>query len=261
MWQLADKKLSSRLLLGTAQYPSLNILQQAIKACATEVITVSLSRQRINLDAADHFFQLLKDTGCQFLPNTAGCRTAKEAVTMAEMAREIFSTSWIKLEILGDDYSLQPNLFELLVATKELVNKGFEVFPYCTEDLVACQKLVDQGCNILMPWGSPIGSGKGLLNPYALETLRFRFPNTTLIVDAGIGKPSQAAQAMEMGFDGVLLNSAVALSADPIAMASAFKHAVIAGQEAFDAGIMPERNCAHPSTSLIDTPFWLQNPL
>jgi thiazole synthase len=177
---------------------------------------------------------------------------------MAEMAREIFATNWIKLEVIGDDYNLQPDPVELIKAAKILNQRGFIVFPYCTDDLVICQRLRDCGCEILMPWAAPIGSGRGVLNPYALETLRSRLPDVTLIVDAGIGKPSQAAYVMEMGFDAVLLNSAVALAADPVKMAGAFHDAVKAGRSAFEAGMMPERNMAHPSTALLDTPFWLQ---
>jgi len=174
------------------------------------------------------------------------------------MAREIFQTHWIKLEVIGDDYNLQPDPFELVKAAETLVKKGFEVFPYCTDDLVLCQRLIDCGCRILMPWAAPIGSGKGLINPYALETLRMRLPEATLIVDAGISKPSHAVQAMELGFDAVLLNTAVSLAKHPVQMASAFRDAVIAGRTAFEAGMMFERNIAHPSTSLVDTPFWHQ---
>lgn len=258
MWQLADKTLSSRLMLGTAQYPSLEIMKQAIDAAQAEVITVSIRRQLPSKNAGESFWEAIKALNCHLLPNTAGCRTAQEAITTAEMARELFGTNWIKLEVIGDDYNLQPDSIQLIEAAKTLIQSGFEVFPYCTDDLVICQKLIDVGCKILMPWAAPIGSGKGLLNPYALEVLRCRLPNVTLIVDAGIGKPSHAAQAMEMGFDGVLLNTAVSLAVDPILMASAFRDAVTAGRAAYQAGIMPERNVAHPSTSLLDTPFWLQ---
>jgi thiazole synthase len=174
------------------------------------------------------------------------------------MAREIFDTNWIKLEVIGDDYNLQPDAFELVTAAKALVQAGFEVFPYCTDDLVLCQRLVDCGCRIIMPWASPIGSGKGLINVYALETLRNRLPDITMIIDAGIGKPSHAAQAMELGFDGVLLNTAVSLAKRPVQMAKAFRDAILAGRAGFEAGLMPERHMAHPSTSLIDTPFWHQ---
>lgn len=257
-WLLADKLIHSRLLLGTAQYPSLQLMHDSIKASAASVITVSLRRQSIHSEGAHLFWQSIKSLGCDILPNTAGCRSIQEAVTMAEMAREVFNTTWIKLEILGDDFNLQPDIFQLVEASKILINKGFEVFPYCTDDLVLCQRLADAGCRILMPWGAPIGSGRGLLNPYALETLRVRLPEITLILDAGIGKPSHAVQAMELGFDGILLNTAVAFAQNPCLMAEAFKNAVQAGRLAYEAGTMVERNCAHSSTPLIDTPFWHQ---
>jgi thiazole synthase len=258
VWELADKMLSSRLLLGTAQYPTLGIMQKAILASGANVITVALRRQSTKENSGEAFWNILSHLNCHLLPNTAGCHTVQEAVMTAEMARELFNTHWIKLEVIGDDYNLQPDPFGLVKAAEILVKKGFEVFPYCTDDLVLCQRLVDVGCRILMPWGSPIGSGKGLLNPYALNTLRTRLPDITLIIDAGIGKPSHAVMAMELGFDGVLLNTAVSLATNPVLMASAFRDAVIAGRSAYQAGMMPERNTAHPSTSLIDTPFWYQ---
>ncbi|OGT56226.1 MAG: thiazole synthase [Gammaproteobacteria bacterium RIFCSPHIGHO2_12_FULL_42_10] len=259
MWKLADKMLSSRFLLGTAQYPSLQVMCDAITASATNVITVSLKRQ-ISGSAPDNLvWQAMRKLNCELLPNTAGCHQASDAVNTAEIARELFQTNWIKLEVIGDDYNLQPDPFELVKAATILVKNGFEVFPYCTDDLVLCQRLIDSGCRILMPWASPIGSGKGMMNPYALETLRARLPDVTLIIDAGIGKPSQAARAMEMGYDAVLLNTAVSLARDPVQMAGAFRDAIHAGREAFNAGLMPERNVAHPSTALIDTPFWHQS--
>ena len=259
MWTLADKLLTSRFLLGTAQYPSLHILRDAILASQASVLTVSLKREMPQKKGGDIFWSILKEFNCSLLPNTAGCHRADEAVMLAEMARELFQTNWIKLEVIGDDYTLQPDPFELVKATADLVKRGFEVFPYCTEDLVLCQRLIDSGCRILMPWAAPIGSGKGILNPYALETLRVRLPQASLIVDAGIGKPSQAAYAMELGYDGVLLNTAVAMAKNPIQMATAFREAIRAGRMAFEAGMMPERNIAHPSTSLIDTLFWKQD--
>jgi thiazole synthase len=258
MWCLADKMIESRLLLGTAAYPSLEIMTQAIIAAQTKVITVSLRRQMPGSVNGDLFWQNIQALGCHILPNTAGCHDAQTAITTAEMARELFQTSWIKLEVIGDDYSLQPDPFALVQAATELVKRGFEVFPYCTDDLVLCQRLLDSGCRILMPWAAPIGSGKGLLNPYALETLRQRLPDATLIIDAGIGKPSHATRILELGFDGVLLNSAVACAVDPVTMASAFAHAITAGRLAFEAGLMPERLAAQSCTPLIDTPFWHQ---
>jgi thiazole synthase len=174
------------------------------------------------------------------------------------MAREIFETDWIKLEVIGDDYTLQPNPFELVTAAAELIAAGFTVLPYCTDDLILCRRLVEIGCTILMPWAAPIGSGQGPVNPLALKTLRQRLPNTTLIVDAGIGAPSHATQVMEMGYDAVLVNSAVALAGEPAQMAAAFKHATQAGRAGYEAGIMPKRDFATPSTPPIGQPFWQQ---
>ena len=259
MWTLADKTISSRLLVGTALYPSPTIMREAITASASKVVTVSLRRQNAVVDGGHDFWQLLQTLNVNILPNTAGCHSVNEAVTTAQMARELFGTNWIKLEVIGDEYNLQPDPFALLEATTELISQDFEVFPYCTDDLVLCQKLVEAGCRILMPWGSPIGTGKGLLNPYALKNIRERIVDVTLVVDAGIGKPSHAAQAMEMGYDAVLLNTAVAQAADPVKMAEAFKYAVIAGRAAYEAGAMAERDLAKPSTPVIGTPFWHQN--
>lgn len=257
-WQVAGQSLGSRFLLGTALYPSPSIMQAAIKAASTEIITVSLRRQAFdNKDnSSNEFWNYVKDLGCHVLPNTAGCRSAQEAITTAQMAREVFASNWIKLEVIGDNYNLQPDPFELLIATRELLSQGFVVFAYCTDDLVLCQKLVELGCQVLMPWAAPIGSGQGILNPYALTTLRQRLPQATLIIDAGIGAPSQAAQVLEMGYDAVLANSAVALASDPIKMAQAFAQAIEAGRAAYQAGLMPKRNLAAPSTPTLGQPFW-----
>jgi thiazole synthase len=190
------------------------------------------------------------------LPNTAGCRTAKEAITTAMMARELFDTPWLKLEVIANDDTLQPDLFGLVEAAETLSREGFQLFPYTTEDLSAAERLLMAGCRVLMPWASPIGSGQGLSNPAGLETLRAYFPETPLVVDAGIGAPSHAAAAMEMGYDAVLLNTAVAKAADPPLMAAAFAQAVRAGRQGFEAGLMPRRNMASPSTPVAGTPFF-----
>ncbi|OGO91572.1 MAG: thiazole synthase [Coxiella sp. RIFCSPHIGHO2_12_FULL_44_14] len=262
MWKITETlSLHSRLLLGTARYPSLSIMQQAIQAAEVDIITVALRRQRPEQPGGHAFWDAIKSLGCHWLPNTAGCHNVQEAIMTAEMARELFETNWIKLEVIGDDYTLQPDPFELVKATQELLSRGFEVFPYCTDDLILCQRLVDLGCHILMPWAAPIGSGLGLLNPFAIATLRERLPHIILIIDAGIGKPSHATQAMEMGVDAVLLNSAVALAHDPIQMAIAFRDAIRAGRTAYEAGVMPAHYAAKPSTPLIDTPFWQQESL
>ncbi len=257
-WKLANQSLDSRLLVGTALYPSPQIMQQAVIASGTQIVTASLRRQSPQDKSGQSFWNYLKQLNCQILPNTAGCRTAKEAITLAHMAREIFETNWIKLEVIGDDYNLQPHPFELVIAAKELIQQGFTIFPYCTDDLILCQTLYDLGCEILMPWGSPIGSGQGLLNTYALKTIRKRLPHATLIIDAGVGSPSDAAYAMELGFDGVLLNSAIALAENPVQMATAFAHAITAGRLGYEAGLMPQREFANPSTPTIGTPIWLQ---
>jgi thiazole synthase len=172
------------------------------------------------------------------------------------MARELFGTPWVKLEVIGDDETLQPDVVGLVEAADVLIRDGFEVFPYCTEDLTVVGRLIDVGCQVVMPWASPIGSAKGLLNRYLLKTLRARFPDIPMIIDAGLGAPSHAAEALEMGFDAVLLNTAIAKAADPVAMARAFKLAVEAGRLGFEAGLMEPRDFASPSTPVVGTPFW-----
>ena len=256
MWNLAGRELESRLLLGTARYPSPAVLREAIRTSGTGVVTVSLRRESPTGGAGARFWELIRSLPVQVLPNTAGCRTAKEAVTTARMARELFETDWIKLEVIGDDYTLQPDPLGLVEAAGTLCAEGFKVLPYTSEDLSLARHLLDAGCEVLMPWAAPIGSAQGLTNPLALRTLRARLPETTLIVDAGLGRPSEAACALEMGFDGVLVNSAVALSGDPAAMARAFAEAVQAGRAAFEAGMMARRDFAAPSTPTLGTPFW-----
>lgn len=256
MWELAGQQLDSRLLMGSALFPSPEKMSNAINASGSQVVTVALRRQMGQQGSGEGFWGLLKRLGLHLLPNTAGCRTVNEAVTTAQMAREVFGTHWLKLEVVGDDYTLQPDPLVLVEAARVLVKEGFEVFPYTTEDLVLAQRLRDVGCRIVMPWGSPIGSGRGLMNPYMLETMRLRLPDVTLIVDAGIGKPSDAARAMELGFDGVLVNSAIALADDPVNMADSFGQAVAAGRKGYEAGLMQKREMASPSTPVVGTPFW-----
>jgi thiazole synthase len=235
----------ARFLLGTAGYPSPDILQQAVGASGAEIITVSLRREGSQGGA---FRDLLKTLNKRVLPNTAGCHTVKEAVTTAHMARELFATSWIKLEVIGHADTLQPDPFALVEAARILCAEGFHVFPYTTEDLIVGEKLLDAGCEVLMPWGAPIGSGQGLRNIEGLRTMRAWFKDVPLIIDAGIGAPSQAAQAMELGFDAVLLNTAVAKSSDPVRMAGAFARAIEAGYQARQAGMMERRDMAAAST-------------
>jgi thiazole synthase len=251
-------EINSRLFLGTALYDSPEIMRAAISASGAEVVTASLRRQAPQDNGGNRFWEFLKESKIKILPNTAGCRSAKEAVTTAEVAREIFETNWIKLEVIGDDYTLQPDPFALLDATRQLVELGFEVFPYCTTDLIVAQRLQEAGCRIIMPWAAPIGTGQGPTDLKALQTLRNRLPDCILIVDAGIGKPSHAAQVMELGYDAVLLNSAVALADNPPLMAKAFRLAVEAGRAGYKSGFMEERDTASPSTPTIGIPFWHQ---
>jgi thiazole synthase len=243
--------LRSRLLLGTAQYPSPQILAEAVRASGADVVTVSLRRESAAGRAGQAFWSHIRALGLRVLPNTAGCHSVKEAVTTAEMAREVFGTSWIKLEVIGDADTLQPDIFGLVEAARILNADGFEVFPYTTEDLVVADRLVEAGCRVLMPWGAPIGSARGLNNVFGLRALRARFPDIPLVVDAGIGLPSHAAAAMELGYDAVLLNTAVAKAADPVAMATAFAKAIDAGRLAFEAGPMEARDMAAPSTPML----------
>lgn len=242
--------LPSRLFLGTAQYPSPAILQAAIKASGTGLVTVSLRREAAHGSGAG-FWDLLRETGVRILPNTAGCHSAREAVTTAQMAREVFGTDWIKLEVIGHADTLQPDVFGLVEAARTLSAEGFKVFPYTTEDLVVAERLLDAGCEVLMPWGAPIGSGRGLVNPDGLRAMRAHFPEVPLVVDAGIGRPSDAAAAMELGMDAVLLNTAVAKAGDPVLMARAMAKAIAAGRAGFEADPMERRDMAVPSTPVL----------
>ncbi len=245
--QLYGTDISSRLLLGTAQYPSPAVLRAAIEASRAEVITLSLRRETVGGSGAG-FWEFLKDSDCRILPNTAGCHSVQEAVVTAQMARELFGTDWIKLEVIGNSNTLQPDVFGLVEAARILCADGFKVFPYTTDDLVVGEKLLEAGCGLLMPWGAPIGSGQGLRNPDALRAMRAHFPDIPLIVDAGIGRPSDATRAMELGLDAVLLNTAVAKAGDPALMAQAMVQAIEAGWNGYIADPMDPRDMAVPST-------------
>lgn len=248
--RLYGTDVASRLLLGTAQYPSPAVLAEAVKSSGTGIITVSLRRETAEGSGAG-FWDGLRGTGCRILPNTAGCHTVQEAVTTAHMARELFDTDWIKLEVIGHADTLQPDVFGLVEAARILCADGFKVFPYTTEDLVVGERLLEAGCELLMPWGAPIGSGQGLRNPDGLRAMRAHFAGVPLIVDAGIGRPSDAVQAMELGMDAVLLNTAVAKAGDPAAMARAMALAVDAGRAGYLADPMERRDMAVPSTPVL----------
>jgi thiazole synthase len=255
MLQLYETRVSSRLLLGTARYPSPAVLAEAVRASRTEIVTVSLRRESGAERSGQAFWSLVRDLGVRVLPNTAGCHSVKEAVTTAHMAREVFGTPWIKLEVIGEDDTLQPDVFGLTEAARILCGEGFEVFPYTTEDLVVAERLLAAGCRVLMPWGAPIGSGRGLNNLFGLRALRAHFPEVPLIIDAGVGVPSHATQALELGCDAVLINTAIAQAGKPVAMAAAFAQAVEAGRAAWEAGPIEPRDFAAPSTPVIGTAF------
>ena len=253
---LYGNHFSSRLLLGTARYGSPRQLTDAIGVADPAMLTVSVRRQlSTSKDSGQSFWDLLRETGRTILPNTAGCLSAREAVQTACMARELFQTNLIKLEVIGDEVNLQPDPFGLLDAATELVKLGFQVLPYCTEDWVLARRLMDIGCEVLMPWAAPIGTGQGPRNVRALRELRERAPHITMIIDAGIGVPSHACQVMEWGFDGVLLNTAVSHAIDPVRMAGAFSNAIRAGRNAFLAGPMVRQEAAVASTPEFGRPF------
>lgn len=249
------KDIASRLMLGTAQYPSPAVLADAFRRSGAGIATVSVRREAGGDQAGQDFWALIQDLGVAVLPNTAGCHSVREAVTTAHMARELFDTNWIKLEVIGHADTLQPDPFGLVEAAEQLIDEGFEVFPYCTEDLVLCERLVAVGCKVLMPWGAPIGTGLGLNNIYGLRSLRAHFPEVSLVVDAGLGLPSQAAHAIELRYDAVLLNTAVAKAGDPAAMAEGFARAVEAGALAAAADPMEPRDMAAPSTPVLGKAF------
>lgn len=251
MLKLYNVTVQSRLLLGTARYPSPAILAEAVRRSKTEIVTVSLRRETAGGKAGGAFFEMIRALGVRVLPNTAGCHSVQEAVLTAKMARDVFRTDWIKLEVIGHHDTLQPDVFGLVEAARILTAEGFQVFPYTTDDLVVAEKLLEAGCRVLMPWCAPIGSAMGPVNPQALRSFRAQFPDVPLIVDAGIGRPSHAATVMELGYDAVLLNTAVANAGDPVAMAEAFALALEAGRLAHAARPLEPRDMAVPSTPVI----------
>ncbi len=244
---IAGKTFLSRLILGTARYPDLKTMLEALEASGTQMVTVAL--RRINLSGdSESLVRLLKDK-FQILPNTAGCYTAKEAVLTAKLSREALGTNWIKLEVIGDEETLFPDVPELLKAAEELLANGFVVLPYSNDDPVTCRKLADMGCAAVMPLGAPIGSGMGIRNPYNLQIIR-EIVKIPVIVDAGVGTASDVAVAMELGCDGILLNSAVAEAEHPVMMAKAMKLACEAGRLAYEAGRIPRKLYAQASSPM-----------
>ncbi|WP_040477302.1 thiazole synthase [Longispora albida] len=250
---IAGEVLSSRLILGTGGASSHAALRGAVEASGTAMVTIAL--RRLDPGTPGGLMEMLDETGVRILPNTAGCYTATEAIKLAHLAREAFETNWVKLEVIGDDRTLLPDAVELVAAAAKLVDDGFVVLPYTTDDPVLARRLADAGCAAVMPAGAPIGSGAGIRNPYNIALIRENVP-VPVILDAGIGTASDAALAMELGCDAVLLASAVTRAADPIAMATAMKHAVIAGHLAANAGRIPRRDYALASTTFDGLPEW-----
>lgn len=244
---IAGRRLGSRLITGTGGAPSLEVLERALRASGTELTTVAL--RRVDPSATGSVLDVLDRLGITLLPNTAGCHTAAEAVLTAKLAREAFETDWIKLEVIGDERTLLPDVSEMLDAAARLVDEGFVVLPYTTDDPVAARRLVEVGCAAIMPLGSPIGSGGGIRNPHNIRLIR-EAVDVPVILDAGIGTASDAALAMELGCDAVLLASAVMRAQDPECMATAMRLAVEAGWAARHAGRIPERLHAEASTPM-----------
>ena len=242
---IAGKSFSSRLMIGTSRYPNQQVMLDAIEASGAEIVTVAV--RRVSLDGGgEGLFDLLGDR-FHLLPNTAGCFTARDAVVTAELAREALETDWVKLEVIGDEETLLPDVEQLLPAAAELVKKGFVVLPYCNDDPITCKKLQDMGCAAVMPLAAPIGSGMGIRNPYNLRIIREQC-SLPIIVDAGVGTASDASVALELGCDGILLNTAVAGARDPVKMARAMRLGIEAGRLAYEAGRIPRKFFATAST-------------
>jgi thiazole synthase len=244
--RIADRAFSSRLLLGTGGFASLELLEESIRRSESELVTVAL--RRVDTNARGSLIDVLARARVHLLPNTAGCFTARDAVLTAKLAREAFETDWVKLEVIGDEDTLMPDAPELLRAAEELVGDGFTVLPYTTDDPVLARRLADVGCAAVMPLGSPIGSGMGIRNPYNISLIR-EAVTLPVVLDAGVGTASDATLAMELGCDAVMVASAVSRAQDPVAMAAAMRDAVRSGRLAYGAGRIPRRTYATPSTS------------
>ncbi len=247
---IGEHAFTSRLIVGTSRYPNPQVMLDALEAAGAELVTVAIRRVNVQAPAPESHLGLLRRGGYAVLPNTAGCYTAKEAVLVAQLAREALDTDLIKLEVIGDDETLMPDVEQLLKAARTLIDDGFTVLAYSNDDPITCRKLADMGCAAVMPLASPIGSGMGLVNPYNLRIIREVVEDTPLIVDAGIGTASDAAVAMELGYDGVLLNTAIAQAQHPVQMARAMRHAVEAGRLAHRAGRIPRRLYAQASSPM-----------
>ncbi len=252
MLKIADKTFESRLFLGTGKFSSAKEMQEAVIRSGTELVTVALKRVDLN-DTKDNMIEHLKIPNVDLLPNTSGVRNAKEAVFAAELAREALETDWLKLEIHPDPKYLMPDAIETLKATEELVSKGFKVMPYCHADPVLCKQLEEAGSVVVMPLAAPIGSNKGLSSKDFLEII-IQQANVPVVIDAGLGAPSHACEALEMGADAVLVNTAIASSPDALQMAEAFKLAVKAGRMAYEAKLAKQTtaSASSPLTAFLD---------
>src|SRR4051812_11017409 len=246
-FRIADKIFSSRLIVGTGKYSSPSVMVQAHEASGAEMVTVAVRRVNISDRSKESLLDYIDTSKMSVLPNTAGCYTADEAIRTARLGREAGLSHWVKLEVIGDEKTLFPDNEQLLEATRVLVRDGFVVLPYTTDDPVVCRKLEDAGAAAVMPLGAPIGSGLGIQNPNNIRIIR-QFSRVPVIVDAGVGTPSDATFAMELGVDAVLMNTAIAGAQDPVAMAEAMKHAVRAGRLAHGAGRIPKKMYATASS-------------
>lgn len=251
---IADKTFHSRLIVGSARFPDPETMRNALRASGAKIVTVAIRRANLSGNNNENILQYLREDDYFLLPNTAGCYTAKEAVTTAKLAREALGTNWVKLEVIGDDETLFPDVPELLKAAEQLLLDDFIVLPYSNDDPITCRKLADMGCAAVMPLGAPIGSGMGIRNPYNLRIIREQV-DVPVIVDAGVGTASDTAIAMELGMDAVLMNSAISQAKHPVKMAEAMKKGIEAGRLAFEAGRMPRRlyaKASSPEEGLID---------
>jgi thiazole synthase len=254
-FQIADKTFSSRLIMGSARFPDPYTMRKALAESGSELLTVAVPRTDLKGEAKEGILDYINKDDYFLLPNTAGCYTAKEAILTAKLAREALNTNWVKLEVIGDDDTLMPDVTELLKAAEELIMEGFTVLPYSNDDPITCRKLEKMGCAAVMPLGSPIGSGMGIRNTYNLKIIKDQ-AEVPVILDAGVGTASDAAIAMELGIDGVLLNSAVSQAEHPLKMAQAMRQAVKAGRLAYEAGRIPRRvyaKASSPTEGIIDT--------
>jgi thiazole synthase len=254
--KIGSYELPSRLIVGTGKYPSLEIMQQAHAASGTSMVTVAIRRISLDDPSGKTMLDYVDRSKYRILPNTAGCRTAKDAILTAQLARELLETDLIKLEVIGDPETLYPDTVETIAAARELVRDGFTVLPYVVDDPTACRQLEELGCAAVMPLGAPIGSGLGICNRYSIAIIKER-ASVPVIVDAGVGTASDAAIAMELGVDAVLMNTGIAAARDPVAMAGAMRLAVESGRMAFLAGRMAKKlyaSASSPMTDLIGSP-------